>query len=110
MSVHVVIPYPRQNEGSSFVATAYFRSGDAASTPSSARYRIDCLTTQKQIRDWTSLTPASSISITVENTDNAIQDDYNDTETRQLMVEENTGTSQHRAVARWDIYNLYGVT
>lgn len=110
MSVYIKIPRPIQNEKSSFVATAYFRDGNASSTPSSARYRIDCLTTGKEIEDWTSLSPASSIDITVTSTDNAIQSDINDVERKQIIVEENTGSSQHRSVARWDVLNQYGVT
>lgn len=110
MSAHIVIPNPRQLEQSSFVATAYFRNGDAAATPTTARYRVDCLTTGKTIREWTSLTPASSIAITIDKDDNAIQYDANDLERRQILLEADTGASQSRALARWEVYNLQGVT
>lgn len=106
--IYINLPSPFTKEGSSFVAKAYFRSGTAASTPTSARYRVDCLTTGKSLTDWTSLTPAAVINITVTSTDNAIQDQGNRVEIKQITVEENTGTSQTRDTQQWEVRNIRG--
>ena len=109
--VVVMVPRPRFNEGSAFTGTAYFRdrATSAASVPSAAKYRIDCLTTKKTLQDWTTLTPASSISISITATHNAIQDLSNDFERRQLTVASEPGaTNQSRDVAIWDVVNLFG--
>lgn len=109
--IAISIPRTTWQEGSAFTATAYCRTraSAAAETPTSLKYRIDCLTTGKQIADWTTLTAASSASISVTGTHNAIQDDANDSEVRQLTVMADDGLStQHRGSVRWRVENLYG--
>ena len=109
--VVVMVPRPRFNEGSAFTATAYFRdrATAAASAPSVAKYRVDCLTTNRTLQDWTSLTPATSISIPITATHNAIQDISNEREVRQLTVASEPGTdTQFRDTATWTVTNLFG--
>lgn len=107
----ITIPRPLVNEGSSFTATAYFRtrSTSAASTPTTVHYRIDCLTTGTEIADWTSVSASSSVSISITGTHNAIQSDENDVEVKQLTVSADKDLStQVRQTVRWKVSNLFG--
>lgn len=104
--IYIQIPQLKQQEGSSFTATAYGRNGEAAEAPTTAKYRVDCLTTGKKLTDWTTLTPASSMSISITHTENAIQDSSNKFETKQLTVAANPDTStQFNAKVRWKVEN-----
>lgn len=109
--VVVMIPRPKFNEGSAFTATAYMRdrATSLASVPAAAKYRLDCLSTGQTIKDWTSLTPAASINISISATDNAILDTSNDSERKQLSVASEPGAAaQFRDVVIWDVVNLRG--
>lgn len=100
-------------EGSGLTASVVFRvrSTSAADTPTSVRYRIDCLTSRTTVKDWTSVTPGSSVTITVTGAENEIIDDGNTYEWKQLTVEGDTGLSdQMRGSRQWRIENLYGST
>lgn len=57
-----------------------------AEAPDSMSYRIDCLTSAKQILDDTALVAASSVEITLTPTDNAIQAEANAYETKIVTV------------------------
>jgi len=72
--VEIQLPKTVYNENSSFTATAYFRtrSTAAAATPTTVEYRIDNISTRTQIKDWTTVSPSTSASITVAATDNKI--------------------------------------
>ena len=47
-------------------------SNGVATTPTTARYRVDDCRTKKQLVDWTSLTPSTSMTIIVPGSANAI--------------------------------------
>lgn len=100
------------NEGQSFTATfRFFDSGYVPASPATVRYRIDCLTTGNAIRDWTTLTPAQALSISVTPEDNVIKEPINRYERRQLVVQSNYGTStQSVQSSDWLVKNLQGVT
>ena len=83
---YVNVPKPLVDERSSFAATSYYRSAGAASAPTTAAYRIDCVKTGTVIKAWTSLTPAVSISIPVTSNENRIIDRCNDNEKRLITV------------------------
>jgi hypothetical protein len=109
--VEIQIPKPTVTEGTGFTATAAFRtrSTKAASTPTTVKYRLDCLTTETLLADWTSLTPSSSVSIPVIGTYNAIQSDTNDVEVKQLTVKADDGlATQVVQSVRWKVENLFG--
>lgn len=57
--------------------------------PTSARYRIDCLTTGNQVVTWTAITGlAASMTLTIANTLNAMQDGANNSiELKRVTVE-----------------------
>lgn len=115
IAIQSVSSRARTLEGSSFNLTAKFYDDSAfpwtLSAPTSARYRIDCLTTGVVVRDWTNLSAASSITISVTASDNKIQSDLNTRENKMLTVQANAGLStQYNEVYRWKIYNLQGQT
>lgn len=111
--IAIQIPKTKWNEGSAFTATAYFRtrSTSAAVTPTSAKYRIDCLTTGTVLQDWTTVSAASNVSISVTATHNAIQDASNHFERKQLVVESDAGlATQHRGAVEWRVENIRGIS
>lgn len=102
----------KYNEGQSFTATFKFFDEDfLASTPSTARYRIDCLTTGGVVRDWVVLAVSQAIDIAVTPSDNQIIDSSNPNETKQMVVQSNYGTdTQSVQATEWIVENLQGVT
>lgn len=109
--VAIQIPRPRVMEGSAFTATAYFRtrSTGAAATPTNVYYRVDNLTTGTELADWTSVSAAANVSISVTATHNAIQDQGNRRERVQLTVSLDHGLStQVRESREWVVENLEG--
>lgn len=105
------IPKTKWQEGSAFPLPVYLRlrSSGAAATPTTIHYRIDCLTTGTELVDETSVSAASNFTISVTGTHNAIQNDGNDYEVKQLTVTTDVGLStQHRESVQWRVTNLYG--
>lgn len=97
-------------EKSAYTLTAKFYDDAteawAATTPTTARYRIDdgCGLT---VKDWTALTPSNSIDISVSSSDNAIVDDSRELESKTLTVQCNSGLStQWQATFTWQVRNL----
>ena len=100
------------NEGQSFTATfKFFDSSFLPSTPTTARYRIDCLTSGAIVKDWTELTAAQTIAVAVSPDDNKIQNSNNPSERKQMVVQSNHGTDvQSVQKSDWTVENLQGVT
>jgi hypothetical protein len=99
-------------EGSGFNIIANFRTREtsAADTPTTARYRLDCLSSGTEILGWTTVTAAAEVTIPVTGTQNAIVDDVNDFEVKQMIVESDTSASdQFRERITWRVTNLYGL-
>jgi hypothetical protein len=106
------VPKTIVREGSGFTVTGNFRTREtgAADTPSSVRYRLDCLTTGREILAWTTVTAAAQVSIAVTGAQNAIIDDCNDYEIKQLILESDNGSSdQYRERITWKVENMFGV-
>jgi hypothetical protein len=79
-----------KGEGSSFtIALAFTNYVDEPVTMLDVKYRIDCLTTGRTIRDWTSVLPSAEIEIIVTPSDCAIQNERNKREQRQLSIAAN---------------------
>lgn len=96
-------------EGASFTMTARARSSNSSTTPTTARYRIDCLTSGQNIKGWTALTPSASMSISITPTDNALKDAGRDYEYRQVTVEVDTNlSSQNRDITVYRLDNIQG--
>ena len=84
-----------KGEGSSFtVVLAFTNESDEQSVMSAVKYRIDCLTTGRTVRDWTSITPALEMEVDVTPEDNVIFRDRDRYEDRQLTVVANDDTDQ----------------
>jgi hypothetical protein len=108
-TVAIQIPQPRVREASAFNATVYFRDAGAASTPTNVYYRIDNLTAGTVLANWTSVTAATSVTIAVTATHNALTDQCNTFERLQLTVDANHGlATQVREVGIWDVVNVAG--
>lgn len=108
--VFIKLPNPEYHERSSFTATVYFRnSSDAAEAPTTVDYRIDGLTTDTAITGWTSVTPATSVSISVTPTENRVINNRNRLERRQITVSANRGLStETRDIVMYKVINNRG--
>jgi len=112
--VEIHIPDTIVPEETTFTATAYFRlrGTKAASTPTTIHYRVDCLTTRREITDWTVVSsPSTSNEIIITSTENQILDDSHLFETKQLTVKADDGLStQVIKPIQWKVKNLQGIT
>jgi len=112
--VEIQIPQTIVPEETTFTVTAYFRTraSQAASTPTTIHYRIDCLTTKRLILDWTAVgSPSTSNTIVITSAQNQILDDSFETETKQITIKLDDGLStQVIKPALWRVRNLQGIT
>jgi len=91
-------------------AAQFFDPDWVAIVPSTARYRLDCETTCTEVLGWTTLVPASSMTIEITAQQNAIINQSNRREIKVLTVEVNTGTtSEMNQQSRYQVDNLRGV-
>lgn len=76
------------NEGTTGYLTVNFKDkNDALEAPTSATYRIDCLTNGQEIKTDTPITPiASCVEIELTATDNTLVDQSNLVEKRLVTV------------------------
>ncbi len=111
--VEISLPKTVFLEESVFILTVFFRtrSTKSASTPTTIRYRIDDIRSDKEIRDWTTVSAAPNVSITISSSDNQIIDDAALFERKQIIVQADNGLStQVNGKAFWKIKNLTGIT
>lgn len=111
--VEISLPKTVFLEESVFTLTVFFRtrSTKSASTPTTIRYRIDDIRSDKEIRDWTTVSAAPNVSITITASDNEIIDDAARFERKQIIVQADNGLStQVNGKAFWKIRNLTGIT
>jgi hypothetical protein len=105
------LPNNRVNERAACIFTAsFFTDAYVAATPTSARYRIDNPDSNTEIVGWTTLTPATSNTITVTGAQNAIVCDTSREERRQLTVEATSSSTTWSSTKDWWIRNLAGQT
>ncbi len=82
----------------------------AALAPTSLRYRVENPETGAEIVGWTTVSPASSATITITGTQNTLSGCESE-ERRALIVEANHGlTTCDVAMRNWWIKNVAGVT
>lgn len=112
--IEIQLPRTIVPEETTFTATAYFRTRatKAADTPTTIHYRLDCLTTQQQIKDWTTVSsPSTSNTVVISSSDNQILDDSNRLEAKQLTVRTDSGlATQVIQPVQWKVRNLRGIT
>lgn len=102
-------------EGSqaTFTANFYDDSSDTwvLSAPTTAKYRVDNPETCETITDWTTLTPATSISIALNGSTSVLRDQSKLEEPRRLTVKANDGlATQMMQVRDWWVVNAFGVS
>lgn len=98
-------------EKSQLPITVYFRdrATRAAVTPSNVYYRLDCLTTGQQLKDWTGVSPSTSVTITASPTENAIQFNGSCRETKQVtVVTDKDLDTQFLETFTYEVENVYG--
>ena len=100
------------NEKSTSYVTVSPKNKDGDSeTPSTLVYQIDCITTGTPMLAETSLTPGTSVEITITPTQNAINDQSNSNEGRKVTVTAGYGANdQVIEVFNYRVKNLYAVT
>ena len=100
------------DEESSAYLTVTFKDKDGQpAAPSSASYRIDCLTNDQEVRADTDLTPAPSVEIHLDSNDNAIINQDKQTETRLVTVKATYGANDGiNAPYKYNVRNLKKVT
>lgn len=69
-----------------------FGATNAPITPSTLRYRIDCLATGKEILAWTPLTPGNEVSIIITPEQNTVVARSNNVERKRVTFEADSGT------------------
>ena len=92
-------------EGSAVTFTVKFYADSSEpwtlTAPTTIRYRLDNPETGEQIIDWTTVSPASSVSITIAGTANTLVS-YRDRARRELLIEADAGLStQYRKTHRF---------
>lgn len=109
--IAIALAKPRWNERSAFNAVASFRdrATSAAVTPTTVKWRVDCLSTGKTVLDWTTLTPGTTATLPVLSSYNAIQSAANASERKQITVKSDDGLStQFEEAIVYTIDNLAG--
>lgn len=105
MALHRVPERSRASFRATFVA-----ENDQVFTPTAVRYRVDSQDGTVLV-DWTSLTPASSITITVAASANRILNDANAAEVKIITIQSDYGTdNQMSEELQYQVVNLVGFT
>ena len=92
------------------IEASFFDSEGAAALPASIRYQIQCLTSGKLVRDWTSVTIGTTVSIIVTDEENDIQNDRNNREKKQIVVQAtNADGLKTTNTLEWIVDNLKSV-
>jgi hypothetical protein len=99
---------PTYTEGTGFPLRINFRDpNNQPTTPSTVQYRIDCRTTNRTVRDWTSVTPSPQLDIAVTPQDNAILNDHNSKELKLMTVVADRGlATQFVDQQDWNVINV----
>lgn len=104
----------RVEEDSAFNVTAKFYDDSTdpwtLSAPTTVRYKVVCLSTGNTMVDWTSSTPATSVTLPMTSAANAVNANWRPYERRELTVQANAGLStQYAATYRWLVTNPLGI-
>ena len=107
--VEIQIPKTVVTEEDTFPAVAYFRTRATklATAPTTIRYRVDDLKTGKILTDWTTVSAAANVTITITAANNEIQDESSRLERKQLIVQADSGLStQVNGRVLWKVRNV----
>lgn len=99
------------NESSTItVPVAFYDKNGDPETPASITYRIDDVSSGAEIVSDTSMTPATSVDITVSANDNAILNANRRMEARRMTITAAYGASEQATeVVYWQVKNLVRV-
>lgn len=98
------------NEGSAVTVTARFRNNGATVVPLSVRYRVDNRTSRETVIDWTEVSPASLVTVTIPATANVLRSQRNKSERFAVTFEANHGTATAFTNAKqYDVQNINGI-
>jgi hypothetical protein len=76
--------------------------------PETLRWKLDCVTTQTSLVEWTALSAAATVDLIIPASANAIIYVANPYETKRITVQANAGTdSQINAVYDYDVQNNF---
>jgi hypothetical protein len=103
-------PPLRINEGEALQFT--LRALDstlAVVTPTTVRYRLEDLDRGSTITDWTTVTPATSMTVTISGSTNSIRNGCS-VERRQVIAEATDIDGTIRRVLSYEISDLQGIT
>lgn len=85
-----VRPNDEFNERSRVLASVYFYNTSlVGNVPATMHYNLRCRTTGAVLKDWTAITPATSVQIAIPASLNVIQNDANSEEVKVLTVSAN---------------------
>lgn len=112
MADEVAIQFPVKsvNERSQLLGTAYFRtrSTGAASTPTTVHYKVSNLSTNETVQDWSSISAASNVSLTITGAMNQIRGG-GVSERMEILVAADKGlTTESIGQYTYRIKNVYG--
>lgn len=110
----IVFSTPKRtvNEQSTMLIFTKYRDRSTAAlvVPTTVAYRVDDLSTGIKLVDFTNVTPATGIFITITSAANKIQNDFLGYETKQLTVKTDAGLStQFIETFTWDVKNIQGL-
>ena len=107
MTIELDILDDVEEDSTGYLTVAFLDKDGDPSVPTSATYRIDCVTNNQSVRASTALTPASSIEIKLAPDDNKIISDTNEYEIRELTVSASYGVGdESHASGKWRVHNL----
>lgn len=94
----------------SYVTTTFLDRSGVPAVPNSVTYSTRCKTTGIAIKTNVSVTPASSVVITLDAADSAIQNQANASEDKALTVRASYGSNDEcNSEYLWTVMNLSGV-
>lgn len=111
--IEIQFPKTRVEEETAFDVVAYFRTRatKVALVPTTVHYRVDCLSTKQKITDWTSVSAAANVTITITSTMNQILNGDSNWERKQITVKADDGLStQVIRTGKWIVDNIEGTT
>lgn len=111
------------NEGSAITFSVTFYTAGVATAPTTVRYRVDDVYSEKNVVDWTTVTAGATVSIAIAASLNTIiaedttsiywyrpKPPHRNVERKVLTVEADNGTSTaFNDVAFYDVVNRLGM-
>lgn len=93
-----------------YIRATYEDREGVPTTPLSLRYRIDCLTNQAAVLDWTDIEPQAVNEVVITSAQNRILNTSNVEEVRQVTVEATGADGPVIETETYRVRNLLGVT